>query len=250
MNTDLLLIARIGFALLTVIYLILFIREIKRGIENTNWDPLRKRRIHKIIVFSLLIWMSFVSIWSRSGIMADFSIFPLNFFPVIGPALLASLVLLFSKTWADILRHIPVERFIRLQHFRIFVEVLLWALFAASVLPVQMTFEGRNFDILSGLTAPLIAWLTLRKKISKTGLILWNVVCLCILINIIAIAILSTPSPIRVFMNEPANTIVTLFPVSWLPGFLAPFAFALHVFSLKQLLMKTEINRTVVAQRV
>lgn len=244
MNIDLLLLARVGFALLTVIYLILFIREIKKGIENTNWDPVRKKRIDKTIVFSLLIWMSFVSIWSLSGIMADFSMFPLNFLPVIGPALLTPLVLLFSKTWADILRHIPVERFIRLQHFRIFVELLLWALFAASVLPVQMTFEGRNFDILSGLTAPVIAWLALRNKISKTGLIVWNVACLCVLINIIAIAILSTPSPIRVFMNEPANTIVTLFPVSWLPGFLAPFAFALHIFSLKQLFMKTETNRT------
>jgi hypothetical protein len=103
-----------------------------------------------------------------------------------------------------------------------------------------MTFEGRNFDVLSGLTAPVIAWLVVRNKTSKTGLVAWNLICLAILINIIAIAILSTPSPIRVFMNEPANTIVTIFPVSLLPGFLAPFAFALHVFSLKQLSMKSE----------
>jgi hypothetical protein len=240
MNSTLLLFAQIGFFLLTAIYLALFLREIKKGIQNTSWDQLRKKRFLNLTLGSLLIWMVFVTVWSLSGIMADFSRFPFNFFPVIGPALITPVVLLFSKSWKEVLRNIPVANFIRLQHFRVFVELLLWALFAASVLPVQMTFEGRNLDVLSGLTAPVIAWLVVRNKISKTGLVAWNLICLGILINIIAIAILSTPSPIRVFMNEPANTIVTIFPVSLLPGFLAPFAFALHVFSLKQLSMRSE----------
>jgi hypothetical protein len=240
MNSTLLLLAKIGFFLLTAIYLALFLREIKKGIQNTSWDHLRKKRLFNVVLRSLLTWMAFVTVWSLSGIMADFSRFPLNFFPVIGPALITPIILLFSKNWNEVLRNIPAVNFIRLQHFRVFVELLLWALFAASVLPVQMTFEGRNLDVLTGLTAPVIAWFAVRNKISKTGLVVWNVICLGILINIIAIAILSTPSPIRVFMNEPANTIVTIFPVSLLPGFLAPFAFALHVFSLKQLFMKTE----------
>jgi hypothetical protein len=238
MNSNLFLFAQVGFFLLTAFYLTLFLVEIKRGIQNTPWDPLRKKKFFKLILGVLLVWMVFVSVWSLSGIMADFTRFPANFFPVIGPALLVPVLLLFSKSWKEILSNIPIANFIRLQHFRVFVELLLWALFAASVLPVQMTFEGRNFDVLSGLTAPVIAWLAARNKISKTGLVVWNILCLGILINIIAIAILSTPSPIRVFMNEPANTIVTIFPVSWLPGFLAPFAFALHIFSLKQLSLK------------
>jgi hypothetical protein len=37
-------------------------------------------------------------------------------------------------------------------------------------------------------------------------------------------------------MNEPANTIVAVFPISWLPGLLVPLAYTLHIFSLKQLL--------------
>jgi hypothetical protein len=56
-----------------------------------------------------------------------------------------------------------------------------------------------------------------------------------LLFNIVIISILSTPTPFRFFMNEPANTIVAAWPFIWLPGFVVPMAFLLHVFSLKQL---------------
>jgi hypothetical protein len=117
----------------------------------------------------------------------------------------------------------------------------LWALFVQNQLPVQMTFEGRNFDVLSGLSAPIIAYLIARQKISATGILIWNVVCLGLLLNILGIAILSMPAPLRVFMNEPANTIVASFPVSWLPGFLVPLAYGLHFFSLRQLAVKRSL---------
>ena len=100
-----------------------------------------------------------------------------------------------------------------------------------------MTFEGRNFDILAGITGPIIAYLAYSKHvIGKTGVIIWNVACLCLLINIVATAILSIPSPFRYFMNEPANTIVTEFPIIWLPAFLVPLAYSLHFLSLRQLI--------------
>jgi hypothetical protein len=136
---------------------------------------------------------------------------------------------------------------VRLQSFRFFVEILLWMLFAVGLVPVQMTFEGYNFDILSGISAVVIALLTARGKISRTGLIIWNVVCLLLLINIVTIAILSTPSPVRVFMNEPVNRIVTYFPVSLLPGFLVPLAYMLHFFSLRQLLSEKQVVATKLA---
>jgi hypothetical protein len=62
------------------------------------------------------------------------------------------------------------------------------------------------------------------------------------LLNIVITAILSTPSPWRVFMNEPANYVVTWFPISWLPGFLVPLAYYLHFISLKQMFQKRGIG--------
>ena len=41
---------------------------------------------------------------------------------------------------------------------RVGVEVVLFWLFIKRVVPESMTFEGRNFDIISGITAPFVAY--------------------------------------------------------------------------------------------
>jgi hypothetical protein len=56
------------------------------------------------------------------------------------------------------------------------------------------------------------------------------------------IAILSMPTSFRYFMNEPANTIVAQFPFIYLPGVLVVLAFAFHIFSLRQLLLKKLVS--------
>jgi hypothetical protein len=240
MKTNFLFIAQTGFIALTLVFFTLLVREIKKGIDKTVTDPFRKKKMLTRIVFSLFAWGIFVTVCSLSGIMSDFSKFPFNFMPIIAIPLIATIIILTSKKLSEILQQIPVANLIRLQSFRFFVELLLWSLFTINLVPVQMTFEGRNFDILAGITAPFIAWLAANQKISRTALIFWNLICLGLLINIVGIAILSTPSPWRIFMNEPANTIVTVFPVSLLPGFLVPLAYVLHLFSLKQLFLKSE----------
>ena len=59
--------------------------------------------------------------------------------------------------------------------------------------------------------------------------------CLLLLLNILAIAALSMPTPLRQFMNEPANTIIGEFSFIYLPGVLVVIAYSLHIFSLRQL---------------
>jgi hypothetical protein len=176
--------------------------------------------------------------------MADFTIFPLNLIPVIVIPLAVCLIVISRRSIGEIIGNIPVHHLIRLQSFRFFVEIFLWLLFLDELLPVQMTFEGRNLDIIAGFTAPFVAFLAFRGRISRTGLIIWNVLCLGLLINIVVIAILSAPSPWRVFLNEPANYIVTYFPISWLPGLLVPLAYYLHFLSLKQLI-QNPVNKNI-----
>lgn len=241
MDTPLYFIAQAGFILVTVVYITLLTREIRRGLAATSWEDPRRKIFMNRIIFTLLFWAAFVTAWSVSGKMSDFSNFPFNLMPVLLiPAILAA-VFISSKGLGEILQHIPPGNLIRLQSFRFFVEILLWILFTVQVLPVQMTFEGRNFDILAGITAPVIALFASRGKISKTGIVVWNIVCLGLLLNIVITAILSTPSPWRIFMNEPANYIVAYFPISWLPGFLVPLAYYLHFMSLRQMFQPAKI---------
>jgi hypothetical protein len=229
-----------GFIVLTIIFFGLLLKEFKNALTKSAFDLQQKKKIFNRMILGLIFWGIFVSGWSLSGRMADFSMFPLNVLPILIIPLITILVITFSKIFREIIIHVPAQNLVRLQSFRFFVEILLWALFMQNHLPVQMTFEGRNFDVLSGLSAPFIAYLVSRHKLSRTGLLIWNVLCLGLLLNIVGTAILSFPSPLRVFMNEPANTIVTAFPVSWLPGMLVPLAYGLHFLSLRQLAIKKD----------
>ena len=101
-----------------------------------------------------------------------------------------------------------------------------------------MTFEGRNFDILAGLSAPLIAWLAFRNGINSKLLIGWNLVCLLLLINIVTNAILSLRSPIQQFAFDQPNAGLLYFPYIWLPSIVVPLVLFAHVTSLWQLLKK------------
>ena len=118
-----------------------------------------------------------------------------------------------------------------LQTFRVFVELLLWRLFVAGVVPVQMTFEGRNFDVLVGLSAIPIAIASLRRPGLARA---WHVAGLVLLVNIVAIAVLSAPGPQQVFTAEPANRILGAWPYVWLPTFLVPVAAISHVLGLRR----------------
>ena len=44
---------------------------------------------------------------------------------------------------------------VAMQSMRVPIELMLWGLFATGKFPVHLTFEGRNFDVLVGATAPL-----------------------------------------------------------------------------------------------
>jgi hypothetical protein len=230
---------QIGFIVLTIITYGVFFAELKKGIGRTPWDNARKKRVFNRVVFSIATWTIFISALSIAGVLSNFSSFPPRLFIVLVVPLVTLIAVTMAPATKEILTHIPATNIMRLQVFRVFVEILLWMMVMQDILPVQMSFEGRNFDVLSGLTAPLAAYYLAN---NKTALVIWNFLTLALLINILAIAILSMPTPFRVFMNEPANTAVTLFPYVWLPGLLVPMAYGLSFLSLRQVTVERAVK--------
>lgn len=233
---DYLLFTQIGFILLSAICLVFIIKGIK--IASIGMEIDIQRRILKRFYIAIAIWFLFLTLVSLTGIISNFDTLPPRFVIVVIPPIVLLIILWRSKLMVQLLRKLPMKYMLNLQAFRIVVEIFLWLLFLENVLPIQMTFEGINFDVLVGLTGPIAAWFLLKnKKLAKKSLLIWNVSGLLLLGNIVVVAILSTPSPLRLFMNEPANRIITEFPVVLLPGFLVPMAYYLHFFSIRQILM-------------
>lgn len=240
MNTNLYLLTQIGFAVLTFLFFGLLLKQLKSALNKSEFEESKKSRVFYSVLGALVLWTIIVSILASKGFFLNFDSVP----PPFSIILLIPLVtliwaLLFSPTTKILLTHIPPQALIQLQVFRVFVELLLWLLFIQNLLPVQMTFEGRNLDILSGLTAPFIAYFGFtRMKLGRKIIIFWNFPCLGLLLNIVITAILSMPTQFRYFMNEPANTIVGHFPIIWLPALLVPLAYGLHFLSLRQLMIQ------------
>ncbi len=120
---------------------------------------------------------------------------------------------------------------------RIPVELALFFLYGEKLIPKIMTFEGQNWDIVSGLTAPLIVYVFNSYK-NKSILLVWHFICLGLLINIVYLAIFSAPLPFQKFGFEQPNLAIVEFPFSWLPTFIVPWVLFTHLVSIKILLAR------------
>jgi hypothetical protein len=102
-----------------------------------------------------------------------------------------------------------------------------------------MTYLGRNFDILTGISGLLLgAWLLSGRPVPQQVLLAWNVLGLALLANIVITAVLSTPVPFRRFLGQPPHTLPSTFPFVWLPSFLVQVALGSHLLVFRQLGMK------------
>jgi hypothetical protein len=156
------------------------------------------------------------------------------------PALLLPLILglfwLRSDGMRGLLARTPRQWPIYLQSFRILMELILWLLYLQHRVPAIMTFEGRNADILVGLTAIPLGYLCfVRKSWPARVALWWNVAGILILLNVVVHAQLSTPSPLQVFLTDPPVTFIAYWPYILLPGFLVPLAWLGHAASIIQL---------------
>ena len=200
-------------------------------------------RVGSILIVAALLggWMALIGWLAARGHFLNFESLPPRILAALVPAALAVSYISVSDRVKALMKVIPKSWFINIQSFRILMEIFLWLMYRNGLIPVQMTFEGRNFDLLIGLSAPVIAYFCFVKK-SWPGLtaLLWNFAGLLLLTNILIIAILSMPGPLRKFINEPANTAVVNFPFIWIPALIVPFAYLMHVLSIKQLLSPDE----------
>jgi hypothetical protein len=134
---------------------------------------------------------------------------------------------------------LPLKNITYLHVVRVPVEIVLLWLFLNHAVPQLMTFEGRNFDIIAGITAPVIAYYGLSKgKLNRQIILLWNWVCLALLANIVINALLSAPSPLQKFAFDQPNIAIINFPFSWLPTFIVPIVLFAHLTSIRQLTKK------------
>lgn len=226
-----------AYFVLCAICLVLIGRGLAYGLKNSSLSVDKQKAFSQRFYIILAIWVVLISALALTGFLGNFEGLPPRITLTLLPPMIGMLVFTIrSRQLREVLKAIPIHWLLYLQSFRVMVELMLWYQYELGITPIQMTFEGRNLDILVGITGPIIAYLYQRKGPSlRKWVIVWNFFGLALLLNILMVAVLSFPTPFRYFMNEPANYLVTQFPFVWLPGILVTIAYSMHFFSLKQL---------------
>lgn len=188
----------------------------------------------------LLLWLLGQAAVASTGFYTVTDRIPPRFLLLVAPPLLTIMALFLTTRGRAYLDGLRPETLLLLHAVRIPVELVLYWLFLYKAVPQLMTFEGRNWDIISGVSALVIyCRLKMRPSLNAKLLLLWNFGGLALLLNIVVNAVLSAPSPFQQFAFAQPNVAILYFPFVWLPGCVVPLVSLAHLAGIRQLLTKT-----------
>jgi hypothetical protein len=184
----------------------------------------------------IIAWLVVQSVIAVTGFFTANSLPPRLLLLIVLP--FAGIISTFStakgKTLID---GFDMKRLTLLHTIRIPIEIVLFWLFLNKALPQLMTFEGRNFDLISGITAPLMYYFGFKKRrLGTKAMLIWNFICLFILLFTVSNAVLSAPFPFQRFAFDQPTIAVLYFPFVWLPGIVVPLVIFSHLISIRLLL--------------
>jgi hypothetical protein len=197
----------------------------------------RAANYSKATLLIISVWLVIQSAIGLSGFYTVTDKIPPRFLLTILPPILFIILLFMTSKGRKYIDRLDIKTLTILQMIRIPVEIVLLWLFIHKTVPKLMTFEGRNFDILSGLSAPAIYYFGFKKQaINKKLILVWNFICLGLLINIVVNAVLSAPFPFQKFAFDQPDIAVLYFPFNWLPSCVVPMVLLSHLASIRQLI--------------
>ncbi len=188
-----------------------------------------------------LAWTLLQATLALSGVYQDTTSMPPHIMLYgVFPALIFILAIFSTSKGRAFVDSIDLKTLTAFHSIRIPVEIVLFMLYVHGSMSVLMTYEGQNFDIISGITAPIVAIAAFRNGITnRTLLLAWNVLCMVLLAVVVGTAILATPSPLQRLAFDQPNIAVLHFPFSLLPSVVVPMVFFAHLVAFRRLMSKS-----------
>jgi hypothetical protein len=173
-------------------------------------------------------WMALTDIAARSGVLRhwDWTPPPLLVLPVAIAAL--GVAIAFGPIGRRLAAHLPLWWLVAIQSFRLPLELSMHDLYRRGIMPEQMSYSGRNLDVVTGATAVIVAILVALGCAGRRLVLVWNVLGLGLLVNIVGVAILSTPR-FAAFGSDRLNVFIAYPPFVWLPAVLVLAALTGHL---------------------
>lgn len=210
------------------------------------WIVLFSRRsTRRALVLSIvvIVLMALSAAAALSGMLSQFNSFPPPMLIMFASVFFFSFAVGLSSFGRSAAAELSFATLVGFQGFRFPLELVMHHAGNVGIMPVQLSYSGYNFDIITGISALLLLAL-LRSEVNVPQFVLWiwNLWGSFCLVVIAVIAIVTSPV-VRTFGDEPQNlnTWVLYFPYVWLPVVLVTAAILGHVIITRKLLARTTI---------
>jgi hypothetical protein len=195
------------------------------------------RRIALLTAAAGALWMAATWALAESGVLRNWDQTPPPFGLFILSIGLLAVGIAFSGFGRRLAVFVPLSALVAVQAFRLPLELAMHAMYERGIMPEQMSYSGRNFDIVTGTTAIIVAALVAAGRGGGRLVAVWNVLGLALVLNVVIVAILSTPT-FRYFGDDRLNVWVTYTPFVWLPAVMVLAAFAGHLLIFRALVRR------------
>ena len=119
----------------------------------------RRRRTVRVGA-AVLAWLSVTAVIAASGVLRWFDATPPPFAVFALAVGVVGIAVSCSPLGTLLVRGLPLWVLVGFQVFRFPLELVMHQAYVEGVMPVQMSYSGRNYDILSGVTAGILGcWL-------------------------------------------------------------------------------------------
>lgn len=197
--------------------------------------PRTTQRAVGVSIVAAAVWMASTWMAAQSGALLDFDRNPPPFALLVAAIFLLAGRIAFTRYGRRLAVGVPLWALVGVQTFRLPLELAMHGLYDRGIMPEQMTYTGLNLDIVTGITAIVVAVVVWRSDRGGSlppgvrGLVAgWNALGFALLANIVVIAILSTPR-FRYFGDDNLNVFVMRPPYVWLPAVMVLAALAGHL---------------------
>ena len=204
--------------------------------------PGRAPRAAALALVLTAAWMTITWQAAASGALQQWDTLPPKFALLVVTILLLAVRIGLGSVGRRLAATFPLWALVAIQGFRLPLELSMHRMYERGIMPIQMSYSGLNYDILTGSLAIVVAALVFLGRGGHRLVRLWNVIGLILLINVVTVAILATPR-IRYFGDAHLNTWVTYTPFVWLPAVMVLAAFAGHLIVFQALRMSQGASR-------
>jgi hypothetical protein len=227
-----------GFVILPLLVATGFVAGCDWAGRRLGEGAMERRRRTVRVGGAVLAWLLITAIVAASGVLRRFEMTPPPFALLALAIGIVGIAVPCSSLGTLLVRGLPLWALVGFQVFRFPLELLMHQAYVEGLMPVQMSYSGQNYDIVSGITAGVLGWWLGRGRVPRWVVATWNILGFVLLVNIVTIAVVSTPL-VRWFGNERLNTFVTYPPFVWLPAVLVVAALMGHILVWRRLSAKS-----------